>query len=203
MVTTHPSPVRPPGRARWFLPAFVAGWFLATALFGAWTVAQHVVPIPPAHPGARPVAALPRATHVLGADCGCSASIADDLIRRGPRAGWQERVLFLGLDSARVHALRAAGFAVSEADAETLAQDEGIQGAPWLVLHFADGRVAYNGGYARLRPGLPGYENLENDLMGEVAAGRSPAALRAYGCATSRAWQGRLDPLGLRYPASR
>lgn len=191
--TSSTLPARP-RVSRWALPIFLGAWCGATAWLGAWTVAQHVVPLPAAHPSALGAANRPRATHVLGADCGCSAAIGRDLAQRGPRVGWQEEVWLLNADDELAAALRRAGFAVHSREAETVARDQGIQGAPWLLLHAPDGTVAYSGGYARLRPGLPGYENLESDLMAAVATGAQPEALRAYGCATSRAWQDRLAP---------
>jgi len=194
MSSSSTPSVRPRGASRWVLPLFLGAWFGATAWLGAWTVAQHVVPLPTAHPTARAADQRPRATHVLGADCGCSAAIGRDLAQRGPRPGWQEEVWLLSSEETLAADLRRAGFSVQARDADAVARDQGIQGAPWLVLHTADGAVAYSGGYARLRPGLPGYENLEADLMAAVAAGAQPESLRAYGCATSQAWRDRLAP---------
>ncbi|WP_415909435.1 hypothetical protein [Oleiharenicola sp. Vm1] len=177
-------------------------WFVATSLFGAWTVAQHVVPLPAAATRDVAHADRPRARHVLGADCGCSASIGRDLIKRGPRPGWEETVVLLDAQPELERGLRAAGFAVQTLPPENAARTLGVQGAPWLSLHFPDGRVAYDGGYARLRPGLPGYENLDAALMHDVEQGRAPARLAAYGCATSQSLRDRLDPWHLKYPAS-
>jgi hypothetical protein len=157
-------------------------------------MAQHLVPLPAAPGADRAAAPAPQAVHVLGGDCGCSAAIARDLLARGPRPAWRESVVLLGTEAGLREDLERAGFAARTADPEEVAREQGIAGAPWLVLHFPDGRVAYSGGYARLRPGLPGYENLESDLMAAVARGEQPAGLRAYGCATSRSWRERLNP---------
>lgn len=196
-----------PGRAifarRRAAIAIFGVWFVVTTVFGAWTVAQHVIPLPVTKSAALENAPRPRARHVLGADCGCSASIGRDLLQRGPKAGWDETVVLIDEQPELARRLTVAGFTVQNTTPAAAAQEQGLAGAPWLSLYFPDGRVAYDGGYARLRPGLPGYENLDASLMTEVERGHSPARLAAYGCATSQALRDRLDPWHLKYPASR
>jgi hypothetical protein len=174
-------------------------WFAATSLFGAWTVAQHLIPLPVARPDDTSAGDRPRAWHVLGSDCGCSASVADELARRGPQRGWREQVWLVGDEPAIAAQLQQAGFAVERIAAEKLAADHQIQGAPWLVLFHADGRTAYSGGYSRQRPGVAGTSSELPGLMAAVAAGRSAEALPAYGCATSESLRRQLDPLNLRF----
>lgn len=198
---SHPEP-RPALCRRWGTSVFFGLWFAVTGVFGAWMVAQHALPLPEARPATQPAGPAPVAWHVLGADCGCSASIADDLARRGPRAGWREQVWLVGDEPFLAAKLTRAGYTVFRSDPEQLARTHGIQGAPWLVLFDAMGRPAYNGGYARLRPGLPQAADLCEELMDGVAAGRTVASLPAYGCATSNTLRDRLDPFRLRFANS-
>jgi len=186
-------------RRGWGVIAFVSAWFVLTSLLGAWTVAQHLVPLPGAAPADQASGPLPAAWYVLGEDCGCSASVAEDLVARGPQAGWREQVWLVGEVPELGERLRQRGFAVESIAAEELARRHRIHGAPWLALFAQDGRLAYSGGFARTRPGLPGAFNLSGDIMHAVAAGRPVEPLPAYGCATSEALRDRLDPLRLRY----
>ena len=184
---------------RWGAPALFGVWFAASSLLGAWTVAQHVLPLPAARPAAAPAGPRPQAWHVLGSDCGCSASVADELAARRPRAGWIEQVWLVGDEPAIAAQLRQAGFSVERVDAEVLAREHGIQGAPWLVLFEAGGRTTYSGGYSRGRPGLAGSVSALPALMDAAETGQAVTALPAYGCATSEALRQRLDPLHLKY----
>ena len=187
------------GRVAWSV--FVA-WFAVTSVFCAWTVAQHLIPLPAARPGEQAPANAPLAWYVLGSDCGCSASVADDLVKRGPQRTWREQVWLVG-DEPEIEArLRQAGFTVDRIAPEELARTHRIHGAPWLALFDSSGQLAYSGGYARIRPGLPGAFNVSADLMTAVAAGQPVESLPAYGCATSEALRDRLDPLHLRFPAT-
>lgn len=184
---------------RWGASAVFGVWFAATSLLGAWTVAQHVLPLPEARPTAVEAGPRPQAWHVLGSDCGCSASVADELAARRPRDGWIERVWLVGDEPEIAAQLREAGFAVERVDPEVLAREHGIQGAPWLVLFETGGRTAYSGGYSRGRPGVAGSVSALPALMAAVESGEAPAALPAYGCATSETLRQRLDPLHLKY----
>ncbi len=107
-----------------------------------------------------------------------------------------------GIRPALAASLRKAGFNVELTDAEILAKTQGIQGAPWLVLYFPEGRIGYSGGYAAARPGTPGTSNRAETLMAAVAQGETVKSLPSFGCATSQALRAQLDPVGLRYPAT-
>ena len=187
---------------RRFAPAFFGLWLVVICVFGAWAIAQHAVPIPAAAVVAQQAGPLPSAWHILGANCGCSASVAQDLAHRGPQPGWTEKVCLVGSDPALAASLRKAGFNVELTDAEILAKTQGVQGAPWLVLYFPDGRIGYSGGYAAARPGTPGTSNRAETLMAAVAQGETVKSLPSFGCATSQALRAQLDPVGLRYPAT-
>jgi len=198
-----PTPLKLPTRLRNCSVKVIFGiWFAATSGLGAWMVAQHVVALPPAVLIAQAPGLKPLAWHVLGADCGCSESVAQDLALRRPREGWAEKVYLVGNEPQLALTLQKAGFEVEIADPEELARSHGIQGAPWLALFSSNGEIAYSGGYATARPGTPGSINNEAQLMEAVARGQIVKGLPSYGCATSRALQDKLDPLRLRYPFS-
>lgn len=197
-----PSPPPPESTSRalrWGSIGLFAFWFALTSLLGAWAVAQHILPLPAARPDGQAAGPGLLAWYVLGPDCGCSATVADDLVRRGPQPGWREKVWLVGDEPVLGPRLRAAGFDVAVIAAEELARTHRIQGAPWLALFGSDGQPAYSGGYAQVRPGSAGFVDSSAVLMAAVARGESPASLPAYGCATSSALRMRLDPLGLRF----
>ncbi len=179
---------------------FIA-WFAATSVFGAWTVAQHLIPLPNARPNEQAAGNAPLAWYVLGSDCGCSASVAGDLVKRGPQRDWREQVWLVGDEPEIESRLRQVGFSVARIAPEELARTHRIHGAPWLALFDRGGQLTYSGGYARSRPGLPGAFNVSFELMTAVARGQPVENLPSYGCATSEALRERLDPLHLRFPA--
>lgn len=189
----------PPRALRWGTAGLFVFWCSLTSLLGAWAIAQHVLPLPAAQPAHQAAGPGLLAWYVLGADCGCSATVADDLVRRGPQQGCREKIWLVGDAPALEPRLRAAGFDVAVIAAEELARTHRIQGAPWLALFGADGHPAYSGGYAQVRPGSVGFVDSSAALMAAVARGEDPAPLPAYGCATSDALRTRLDPLGLRF----
>lgn len=189
----------PPRTLRWGSAGLFIFWFALISLFGAWAIAQHALPLPAAQPADQAGGPGLLAWYVLGADCGCSATVADDLVRRGPQSGWREKVWLVGDAPALGPRLRAAGFDVAVIAPEELARTHRIQGAPWLALFGPDGHPAYSGGYAQVRPGSAGFVDSSAVLMAAVARGEHPTALPAYGCATSDALRARLDPLGLRF----
>ena len=197
------SPLKLPTRLRNCSATVIFGvWFVATSALGAWMVAQHVVALPPAVFESQAPGFKPLAWHILGADCGCSKSVAHDLASRGPREGWAEKIYLVGNEPQLALTLRKAGFDVEIADPENLARSHGIQGAPWLALFSSNGKIAYSGGYATARPGTPGSTNNEEQLMEAVARGLVVESLPSYGCATSRALQDKLDPLRLKYSST-
>lgn len=176
-------------------------WCLLTSLLGAWMVAQHEIVLPEAAPQAR-LATGSRllARHFLGVDCGCSQGVAANLIARRPRGGdWSEEVWLIGRDEELERRLRESGYGVLIVDDEKTLSEQGIQGAPWLALYSAKGELHYSGGYASGRPGTHGVQLQDGKLMAQVEQGGRPVSLPAYGCATSRELQRKLDPLGFKY----
>lgn len=201
----HPASKQTAPEARYRLAwgAVLFGvWFAITSVFGAWTVAQHVIALPSATP--QPQDTTPRFTawYVLGSDCGCSASVADDLVKRRPLPDWTEIVWLVGLEPDLARRLTQVGYEVRHIDPAELARQHRIQGAPWLALFDRNGHPVYSGGYSRQRPGVPGAFNLTDNIMAAVSSGKPFPTLPAYGCATSEALRERLDPLHLKYPAA-
>ena len=164
-------------------------------------MAQHVIALPSATPQSQHTAPRFTAWYVLGTDCGCSASVADDLVKRRPRSDWIEIVWLVGPEPDLARRLMEVGYEVRHIDPTELARQHRIQGAPWLALFDQNGQPVYSGGYSRQRPGVPGAFNLTDDIMAAVSSGKTFSTLPAYGCATSEALRARLDPLHLKYPA--
>ena len=183
-------------------------WCTVSSLLGAWMVAQHELALPapqgvrqklePAQEGVRGPALFAR--HYLAVDCGCSKGLAKTLVERGPRAApWREEVVLIGRAQQLAAQLSAAGYSVRSVENEEALKEDGVEGAPWLLLYSASGDLAYSGGYAKGRPGTTGTVLEDLSLMSAVERGEHPGALPAYGCATSRELRRRLDPFGLKY----
>jgi hypothetical protein len=190
----------PPLKARPLAGALVfAGWFTAIAILSVWLHALHAIPLPATQAAPLAEKTTWRALHALGADCGCSSSVADALISRGPRSGWEEKIYVIGAQPALASQLRAAGFEVEELSAAQFSATTGLPGAPWLAVHAPDGRTVYSGGYAPTRPGLPATELLDAAIMDRVRRRETVAPYPAFGCATSAALRSSLDPLQLKY----
>src|ERR1700687_5726023 len=133
--------------------------------------------------------------HVLAEKCGCSAKVADHLVERGAKSLYAERVLWIGHDTGIGTRLAGRGFALETISAGQLKAKYGIEGAPLMVVVKREGRVTYSGGYSRWKQGVPE----DDQILANLAAGGSAAALPLFGCAISRELQKKLDPLGLKY----
>jgi len=175
------------------------GWFAAIAVLSVWLHALHAVPLPPAQPAALASSNTWRALHAIGSDCGCSSAVADALISRGPRSGWDEKIAVIGAQPALARQFRAAGFTVEELSPAQFSAATGLPGAPWLAVHAPDGRTAYSGGYAPSRHGLPATALLDAAIMDRVRRGETVTPYPAFGCVTSAALRSSLDPLQLKY----
>jgi hypothetical protein len=144
--------------------------------------------------------------HVLYDRCGCSARVGKSLELRGARLGVREMVLVVsddvgadgvaGTDWPAISRLKAAGFPVVTLATTEVADRLHVQAVPLLVIVEGPDRVLYAGGYTDGRddPRLQ-----DQRLIAEAGAGRAPAALPIFGCATASALQKQLDPLGIKY----
>ena len=180
-------------------PALIFGaWFSIVAVLSAFLVAVHALPLPATTLSSAPASGTWRATHALGADCGCSAYVADALIARGPRPGWEEKILLVGHQPALLRQLQAAGFAAEQLSPADFTRRTGLQGAPWLALHAPDGTTAYSGGYAPSRPGINAAALFDASIMDRVRQGQNVPAYPSFGCALSQELRSRLDPLSLK-----
>ncbi len=136
-----------------------------------------------------------RAFHVLAEKCGCSSRVIEKLVERGPRPGFEEKILLIGEGSPSREAAVARGFSLETLTARKLQERYGIQGAPLLVVVDPRGRIAYSGGYTRRKQG----EVEDVAILADLVRGVSPAERPLFGCAVSSALQQQLDPLRLKY----
>ncbi len=194
---TNASPTHKPASSK-AAPLIFGAWFAIVAILSAFLVALHAVPLPSTTISPAPASGTWRATHTLGADCGCSAYVADALLARGPRHGWDETILLVGHQPALLSQLRAAGFAAETLSPAELTRRTGLQGAPWLALHAPGGATAYSGGYAPSRPGINAAALFDATIMDRVRHGETVSAYPSFGCAISRELRARLDPLSLK-----
>lgn len=188
-------------KTRWLPAIWLSIWFVALSIPSAYLMAKHMVALPTANPQPAEEGGW-RAWHVVSVDCPCSRSVTEELLSRQPLEGWTECVTLLGTDEKLAEALLNAGYVVQTGDTEAQVAEAGIQGAPWLVAFAPTGEVKYSGGYADLRPG-PGVTLSDALILTSVRQGETPASKPAYGCATSRVWQERLDPLRLKSATQR
>lgn len=172
-------------------------WSLAVTLPSVALLAHHLASIPNAAVAAKTGSGIWELSHFLGDDCGCSSSIADSLLQRGPQTGVKERVTFIGTPNVLTRELQQRGFAV-ECVAAAEAETRGVLGAPWLLIYEPEGMVAYSGGYAEIRP-RAGVASMDLSILSDLKRLQTVRALPAFGCATSDALRRRLDPLGLKY----
>jgi hypothetical protein len=206
------------GAASWASPA---RWrklrptpvLLLTAWAGVALVAlsslavPHMAPMPQAQREARLAGALlelrteRRArflVHVIAADCSCTQRLFEHLLARGPFAGAEEVIVFVGEDAVKRDAATRAGFRYTTLDAAELARRFGLESAP--VLFAFDGEsLRYAGGYFNHPSTLVA---LDADIAHRVTAGESPPPLPVYGCAVSDRLRKAVDPLGIVYPRS-
>ena len=131
-------------------------WVPVTLLMVAFVMVDHVAPLPP--PGdastvLRAARALgsgrtgQRAVHVIYEHCSCTNRLVTHLLERGPRADWQETVLYVGEDDTVVHAAAKRGFAARRIGRSELRRGWALDGAPVLVALDETDDLAYLGGY--------------------------------------------------------
>jgi hypothetical protein len=131
--------------------------------------------------------------HVIYAGCSCTQRLFYHLLKRGPRPGIDELVLFVGEDDARRKAAEARGFAFKTVSAEQLATRFGLESAPVLLVFDRKGAMRYVGGYF---DGPAAAYPLDERV---IAQGAAASPLPVYGCAVSRKLQQAVDPLGIVY----
>lgn len=135
--------------------------------------------------------------HVLSEECACSRSVARYLLSRGPLADAQEEVVLLGGSEETSQAFRAAGFAVSTAEAEEFCAQFGSEGVPFFQVVDGGDEAAYSGSYFdsafRGNEGFLDLETFRRLRSGGFVVGRP-----VYGCATSERLRSILDPFGFK-----
>ncbi|MBC7928520.1 MAG: hypothetical protein H7039_22990 [Bryobacteraceae bacterium] len=138
-----------------------------------------------------------QAVHVLAAGCGCSRKIAEHLVARGTLPDLQETVVLVGSDPEMQRRLEQAAIRVRPMTIDDAVNRYRLTTAPWLVFVGTDGSVRYAGGYSAERNVRDGYQDAR--LWNTLRMGGSAQALPAFGCATGRELQKKVDPLGFKY----
>jgi hypothetical protein len=137
-------------------------------------------------------------THVLGAECKCSAKVAEYLKKRGPQSGISEQVLIIGKASAEILSLKDQGFPVRVVEAAEIKEDLSRLGVPFLLIATPNGDNVYAGGYSEksVQDGSP-VRDLE--ILESLQGHRVPQSFPIFGCAISRKLQNLVDPFSLKY----
>ena len=140
---------------------------------------------------------VPLLLHVIYANCSCTNGLFRHLLARRALPGFQERILFVGIDAERRRGAEAQGFEFEEIDRAELAKRFGIEAAP-LFMVYDHQELGYVGGYyetpATVHP-------RDQEILPRVLAGETVEPLPLYGCAVSPDLQRALDPLGIKYPS--
>jgi len=114
------------------------------------------------------------------------------LIARGRFRDAEELILFVGSDPGNRETALRAGFGFQNISDSDLISRFGVEAAPVLVIFNSNGELRYAGGYynhpATIRP-------LDEQIHGQLEAGKVTAALPVFGCAVSLRLQRSLDPL--------
>jgi hypothetical protein len=210
-VATSSATNKPINKPRWLsdkvLLVFLVVWLLAcTAIISALSLG-HVVALPPPEESAveRFKATLLTykdseisdqfVAHILAEDCSCTQSLTEHLLRKGPREGSDELILFVGNNSALANLAVTAGFRYQQILSDELTQ-MGLESAPVLAVFDGDENLNYLGGYydhpAAIRP-------LNESIRDSIAIGTPLEPLPIFGCATSARLQEAFDPLGIVY----
>lgn len=139
-------------------------------------------------------------THVLGAGCKCSKTVAQYLHDRKPLKDVAETVVLIGNDK-DLETL-VSGYNLKKVTPESI-DSELIVGVPYLFVKNASDIVLYAGGYSSSHiTEKTNFLDLEilNSFRGK---GRTPASLPVFGCATSQKYRSLLDPFNLKYKEAR
>lgn len=129
--------------------------------------------------------------HILASDCSCTTSLTRHLLKNG--ANGTELILYVGDDTELKIDAEKAGYDFISVNNQQLT-DLGLESAPVLALFSQSGELNYLGGYydhpSASRP-------LDFQLRADWRAGKFPAPLPIFGCATSARLKSAFDPLGL------
>lgn len=202
--TESPEAERP-AWGRWWGYGLLAVWAVVGVLGAGSLAVSHTAPMPGADDETRLVQAVsahrtgagrPLLVHVIAAGCSCTKRLFDHLVARGPFAGADELVVFVGNDPSAQKAAEARGFRFVTVTAEELGERYALESAPVLVVLDRDGAMRYVGGYfdnpAAVDPKDVG-------LYTKLAKGEPAEPLPVFGCAVSEELQRAVDPLGVVY----
>ncbi|MDQ8182689.1 hypothetical protein QEH57_18610 [Pelagicoccus sp. SDUM812005] len=135
--------------------------------------------------------------HVVAEDCACSRSVMDYLVERGVSSDYSEEVILVGGGETFASRLEAAGFSVSEVEAEQLCSVSGAEGVPFFQVARGAEEPSYSGAYfASAFRGGNGF--LDLSTADRLAAGGLVLSRPVYGCPTSERLKSILDPFGLK-----
>ncbi len=178
----------------------LASWALLAVGGIALLSTKHLAPLP--EPGneallsrailkLRHNASKPFLVHVIYSECSCSKSLLTHLLARGPFAGSEELILFVGTDAKTQQAANRSGFEFSSVTDSELVARFGLEAAPVLLVFDALSKLRYAGGYydhpAAITP-------LDERIHRQLAAGANVQPLPVFGCAVSARLQKSLDP---------
>ena len=151
---------------------FFGAWLAATSVAGVWILALDATPSGNM-PGATVQREAQTAWYVLGADCGLSTAVAEQLAQHAPRSDLHERVCLLADAPGAERRLEGAGFLVERTNRATV---PGLGAGPWLVLFDSAGRRIFSGPFPKdwdgAEPGLG-----LNHFLARLTSGR-PRGLR-------------------------
>jgi hypothetical protein len=132
--------------------------------------------------------------HVIPETCSCTNGLFDHLLRRGPRPGTDERVVFVDPDGRRRARAVAAGYGFTALGSGIVVDSLGLQAAPVLLVLDGEDRLRYAGGYFDHPAAV---DPLDVEVLDALAGEGHATPLPVFGCALDEALQRAVDPLGL------
>lgn len=133
--------------------------------------------------------------HFLGADCRCSARVADDLLGRLPTEGVDHHIVLIGEDEDLARRARARAIGLDSLSSDRASAEWNVQAAPLLLIADASGGLRYVGGYTDRKQSLAVQTD---DILERLQRGDSVDPLPVLGCGTTSTLRETLDPWGLR-----
>ncbi|MBO9666704.1 MAG: hypothetical protein J7501_07800 [Bdellovibrio sp.] len=183
---------------KFFLITVMAFWGVGTLLLVSQFYGWHLMSFSALPSLGQKQQATWGLTHVVSAECKCSAKVIDYLIARGPSADAKEEIVVLGPMPAQAQALKDKGYSLRALKPEEMTDDISHLGVPFLLISTPQGDNVYAGGYSEksVQDGSP-IRDLEilHSLQGKGTAKSFPI----FGCAVSRRLQKVIDPFSIKY----
>ena len=173
-------------------------WFVALSVPLAYMMGMHSVPMKEASVD-KFLAIKNKETlvyHFLGADCGCSESVVESLLKRNPQKSYKEKIFILGKNEKWFKDLSAKGYELETESMDYYEKKFNIVAVPQLVA-VKNGKIFYTGGYSAKRN--PSSEDIEDQKIIKNAFANYKEKYPIFGCVNGNKNRKLTDPISLKY----